>query len=175
MLTRSVYCTLFLLDCFDFAYGCICIMCMFHYFNYYFPIFVTAISLGFLFGFSVLGIWFNLTECHNKPLIESSFLTRDQTLGLWSGKNDSKALDYQRTNPREYQIVRTHTKEIAWVQDPASPNHQWHPVQDAWSKQQTKQKHKLTHQQAGLPPHSGLLLRGNTSKQTKKLSTNLTL
>ena len=37
--------------------------------------------------------------------------TRDQALSLWSGSTDSKTLDYQRTNPREYQIVRTHTKE----------------------------------------------------------------
>jgi len=39
--------------------------------------------------------------------VESSFLTRDLTLSLWSGSTDSKTLDYQRTNPREYQIVRT--------------------------------------------------------------------
>ena len=31
---------------------------------------------------------------------------RDQALSLWSGSTDSKTLDYQRTNPREYQIVR---------------------------------------------------------------------
>ena len=37
---------------------------------------------------------------------------------------DSKTLDYQRTNPRGYQIVRTHTKETTVIQDPASPNHQ---------------------------------------------------
>ena len=46
-----------------------------------------------------------------KLLVESLFLTRDQALSLWSGSTDSKTLDYQRTNPREYQIVRTHTKE----------------------------------------------------------------
>ena len=66
----------------------------------------------------------NWTEWHSKPLVESSFLTRDQALSLWSGSTDSKTLDYQRTNPREYQIVRTHTKETTWIQDPASPNHQ---------------------------------------------------
>ena len=37
--------------------------------------------------------------------------TQDQALSLWSGSTDSKTLDYQRTNPREYQIVRTPTKE----------------------------------------------------------------
>ena len=31
--------------------------------------------------------------------MESSFLTRDQALSLWSGSIDSKTLDYQRTNP----------------------------------------------------------------------------
>ena len=29
----------------------------------------------------------------------------------WSGNTDSKTLEFQRTNPREYQIVRTHTKK----------------------------------------------------------------
>ena len=42
---------------------------------------------------------------------------RDKALSLWSGSTDSKNLDYQRTNPREYQIVRTHTKETTWIQD----------------------------------------------------------
>ena len=36
-------------------------MCIFHYFNYYVSDFVTAICLWFLFGFSFLGICFNLT------------------------------------------------------------------------------------------------------------------
>ena len=43
--------------------------------------------------------------------MESSFLTKDQALSLWSRSTDSKTLDYQRTNPREYQIVRTHTRK----------------------------------------------------------------
>ena len=64
---------------------------------------------------------------------------KDQALTLWSGSTDSKTLHYQRTNPREYQIVRTHTKETTWIQDLASPNYQQHPVQDTSSKQQTKQ------------------------------------
>ena len=37
--------------------------------------------------------------------------TQYQALSLWSETTDSKTLDYQRTNPREDQIVRTHTKE----------------------------------------------------------------
>ena len=37
-------------------------------------------------------------------------LGRDQALGLWGGSTHSKTLGYQGTNSREYQIVRTHTK-----------------------------------------------------------------
>ena len=101
------------------------------------------------------------------------FLTRNQALGLWSGRTDSKTLGYQRTNPREYQIVRTHTNETTWIQDQASPNHQEHPVWDAPSKQQTKQKYKPNHQQTGLPPHSALPIRGKTNKQTNKNFTQM--
>ena len=43
--------------------------------------------------------WLNWTECHNKSLVESLFLTRDQALRLWSGSSASKTIDYQRTNP----------------------------------------------------------------------------
>ena len=86
-------------------------MCIFHYFNYYLPDFVTAICLGFIFCFLILDIYFNLTKFLNKPVVETLFLTRDQPLSLWSGSTDSKTLDWQRTKPREYQIVRTHTKE----------------------------------------------------------------
>ena len=109
---------------------------------------------------------------NHKILVESSFLTRDQTLRLWSGSTDSKTLDYQRTNPSEYQIVRIHRNKTTSIQDPASPNH-LHPVQDSSSKQQTKQKYKPNHQQTGLLPHSALPIRGKTNKQ--KLSTSLTL
>jgi len=58
LFTRSIYCTLFLLNCLNFAPRYICI---FHYYNYYLPDFVTAICLGFIFGFSFLDICFNLT------------------------------------------------------------------------------------------------------------------
>ena len=36
---------------------------------------------------------------------------QDQALSPWSRSTDFKALDNQRTSPREYQIVRIHTKE----------------------------------------------------------------
>ena len=99
--------------------------------------------------------------------MESLFLTRDQALSLWRGSTDSKTLDYQRTNPRGYQIVRIHTKETTGIQDTTSPNH---PVQDASSKQQTKQKYKPNHQQTGLPPHSALPIRGKTNKNSAQIS-----
>ena len=99
-------------------------------------------------------------------------MTRDQALSLWSRSTDSKALDYQRINPRDYQIVRTHTKETTWIwpgitQPPVAP------VQEASSKQQTKQRHKPSHHQTGLPLHSALPMRGKTSKQTNKNSAQI--
>ena len=45
------------------------------------------------------------------------------SLSLWSRSTDFKIQDCQRTNPREYQIVRTPTKETTWIQNLASPNH----------------------------------------------------
>ena len=37
-------------------------------------------------------------------------MTRDEALSFCSKSTDFKTLDYQRTNPREYQIVRTQRK-----------------------------------------------------------------
>ena len=85
-------------------------MCTFHYFNYYLPDFITAICLEFISDFSFLDVCFSLNDI-SKSLVESSLLTSEEALSLGSGSTDSKTLDYQRTNPREYQIVRTHTKE----------------------------------------------------------------
>jgi len=49
-------------------------------------------------------------------------MARDQALILWNGSTDSKTLDNQKIpNPREYQLVRTPTKETTWIQDPPSP------------------------------------------------------
>ena len=48
-------------------------------------------------------------------------------------------------------------------------------MQDASSKQETKQKYKPNHQRTGLPLHTALHIRGKTNKQTEKLSINLTL
>ena len=43
-------------------------------------------------------------------------------------------------------------------------------MQEASSKQQTKQKYKLSNQQTGLPPHSALPIRGKTNKNSAKIS-----
>ena len=81
--------------------------------------------------------------------MESSFLIRDQAPSFWSGSTDSKTLDYQRTNPREYQIVRTHTKET-W-QNPTTSSSLCRTPH--LNNKQTK-KYKPNHQQTGLAPHS---------------------
>ena len=46
-------------------------------------------------------------------------------------------------------------------------------MQDASSKQQTKQNYKPNHQQTGVPPHSALPIRGKTNKQTNKNSAQI--
>ena len=49
LFTGSIYCILFLLDCFDIADGYVCVyIYIFHCFNYYLPDFVTAICVGFV-------------------------------------------------------------------------------------------------------------------------------
>ena len=60
---------------------------------------------------------------------------------------------------------------------PGITQHQSHPVQDAPSKQQTKQKYKPNHQQTGLPPHLALPIRvkTNNNNNNKNISSNLTL
>ena len=64
----------------------------------------------------------NEAKSQREKNLGNSQAYRDQALRLLSGNTDSKTLDYQRTNPREYQIVRTHTKETTWIQ--ASHNNQ---------------------------------------------------
>ena len=54
--------------------------------------------------------------------MKSSFLTRDQALSLWSRSTDSKTLDYQGTNIKEYQIVRTHTNRPLEYKTQHHPN-----------------------------------------------------
>ena len=65
----------------------------------------------------------------NKEYIEPC-KTQDQALSLCSGSTESKILGYQGTNPREYQIARTSTKETIWIQDRPTPNHQQNSKQN---------------------------------------------
>ena len=67
--------------------------------------------------------------------------------------------------------MRTHTKETTWIQDWASPNHQEHPVQDASSKQQTKQIYTRSSADRITTP----LSFAHHRKNKQKLGTNLTL
>ena len=64
------------------------------------------------------------------------------------------------------------TKETTWRKTRHHPTN-GSTVQDASSKQQTKQKYIPNHQQTRISPHSALPTRKN--KQTKKFSTKLTL
>ena len=101
--------------------------------------------------------------------MESSFLTRDQALSLSSGSTDSKTLDYQRTNPREYQIVRTHTKETTGIQDPASPNHCTLCRMPQLNKKQNKNTNPIISRQ------DYHLIQPCPSEEKQTKSTNLTL
>ena len=108
--------------------------------------------------------------------MESSFLTRDQALSLWSGSTDSKTLDYHRTNPREYQIVRTHTKETTGIQ---TLNTQHHPTTVALcrmshlNRKQNKNTNPVISRQDYHLTQPCPAEKKQTNKQ--KLSTNLTL
>ena len=99
-----------------------------------------------------------------KEYIESC-KSRYQALSPWSRRTDSKTLDYERTNPRGYQIVRTHTKETTWVKDPATSC-----TLCRTTHLNNKQKYKPNHQQTGLPPHSALPIRGKTNKNSAQIS-----
>ena len=46
-------------------------------------------------------------------------------------------------------------------------------MQDASSKQQTKQKYKPNHQQTELPPHWALHIRGKTNQPTNRNSAQI--
>ena len=106
--------------------------------------------------------------------MESSFLTRDQALSLWNGSTDSKTLDYQRTNPREYQIVKTHTRK------PLDYKTQHHPTSSSTlcrmlhlNKKQNKNTNQIISRQEYHLTQPCPSEEKQTSKQ--KLSTNLTL
>ena len=95
------------------------------------------------------------TECMQSPCLEQRGVPDQQkriyrpTQNSRSGpelqewEHCTKTLEYQRTNPKGYQLVRTYTKETTVIQDQGSPNHPQQPVQDASSKQQSKNKNSI--------------------------------
>ena len=112
--------------------------------------------------------------CSHSKLEELGKKKRNKTLSLWGGSTDYRTLDYQRTNPREYQIVRTHTRK------PVEYKTQHHPT----TSSTLCRMHHLNHKQnKNINP---IISRQNyhltqpcpsEEKQTnkEKLSTNLTL
>ena len=98
--------------------------------------------------------------------MQSSFLTRDQALSLGSGSTNSKTLDYQRTNPGEYQIVKTHTEQTTWIQDPALPC----AGRLIWTTNKTKIQTQSSADRIAIS-----LSLVNQRKNKQKLTTNLSL
>ena len=147
-------------------------MCIFHYFNYYLWL---RFVWGFNFGFSFLDICLNLTTWHNKPLVESSFLMGDQAMsgGSPSGNTDSKTLDYQRTNAREYQIVRMLTR------NPLEYKTWHHPISNSTlcrtSHLNNNQNKIETQSSADRSTTSLSLAHQRKNKQTKTQHKSLTL
>ena len=167
MFPGSIYCALHLLDSFYFAHGCIsiCAFCII-------SIFICLIlQLPFVWGSPLVLLFLDIILMLLNVITNHFWNLHSwpgQALSLCSGRTDSKTLDYQRANSREYQTVRTHTNKTTWIKDPVSPNHQKHTVQKVSSKQQTKQKYRHSHQQTGLPAHSALPIRGETIKKQSK-------
>ena len=91
--------------------------------------------------------------------MKSSFLNRHQALSLWSGSSDSKTLDYQRNKHKQYQIVRTDTKETTWIQDLASPIISSTLCRTPhWNNKQSKNTNAII-SRPGLPPYSAIPIR----------------
>ena len=73
---------------------------------------------------------------------------------------------------REYQIVRTHRKEITWIQDRASPNHQSTLFRMPY---QNKKQNKNTNPSSADRSITSLILTHQRRNKQTKLSTNLSL
>ena len=89
--------------------------------------------------------------------------TGDQALSLCSGSTKSKTLDYQRTNPREYQI--------GIQRKPLEYKTQHHPTTSSTLCRMphlNNKQNKYTKQSSAdrVPPHSAFPIRGKTNKQT---------
>ena len=73
---------------------------------------------------------------------------------------------------REYQIVRTHRKEITWIQDRASPNHQSTLFRMLYHN---KKQNKNTNPSSADRSITSLILTHQWRNKQTKLSTNLSL
>ena len=168
LFTRSIYCTLFLLDYFDFAYRCICI-------RVYSIIFIIICLIcnchlpGVLLWFLIFGHLFSSNLMPKQMICGISIPDLRSSTEPFEWEHYSKTLEYQRTpNAREYQIVRTHTKETTWIQDPASPTTSSFLCRMAHPN---KKQDKTTNPNIsrGLPIHSALGIRvgwGRTSAKS---------
>ena len=99
-------------------------------------------------------------------------MLRDQALSLRSRNTDSKTLDYQRTNPREYKIVRLTQRK------PLEYKTQHHPIASStlcrMPHPNNKQK-KNTNPIINRQDYHLTQPCPSEEKQNKKLSINLTL
>jgi len=105
--------------------------------------------------------------------VEYCFLTRDQALSLWSGSTDSKTLDYQRNNPREYQIELTQRKPIEYkTQHHSNTNNTLCRMPHLNNKQSKNTKPIISRQDYHLTQPCPL---EEKQRNKQKLSTHLTL
>ena len=82
----------------------------------------------------------------------------------------------ERTNPREYQVVRTHTgnhlnTRPSITQSPVAPC-AGHFI---YLNNKQNRKYKSNNQQTGLPPHSALSIRGKTNQNSAQISSYMKL
>ena len=97
----------------------------------------------------------------------------DQAQSLWSGSTDSKTLDFQRTNPRKYQIELTQRKPLKY-----KTRH--HPTTNSilcWMPHLSNRQNKNTYPIINRQDYHLTQPCSSEEKQTnkQKLSTNLTL
>ena len=105
--------------------------------------------------------------------MESSFLTRDQTLSLWSGNTHSKTLEYQRTNPggiKYWELTQREPLEYKTLHHPTTSS--THAGCLIWTTNKTKIQ---TQSSADGSTISLSLAYQEKQKNKQKLSTNLTL
>ena len=83
-------------------------MCIFHYFNYYLPDFVTAICLGFIFSFSFLDI------CWDFPGGSDGKVSAYNAGELGSIPGLGRSLGEGNGNPFQYSCLENSMDRGAW-------------------------------------------------------------